>query len=56
MNSTTNPNTEDVNLLTAIEVNKDAFRNMRNPDITINPPRGPVRCPIRIQKKDKAIK
>ena len=51
-----NPNAEAVNLSTAIEVNRNALRDFKNPDVTINPPKGPVKCPVRNQKKDKAIK
>ena len=51
-----NPNAEAMNLSTAMEVNKNALKDFKNPDVTINPPKGPVRCPVRIQKKDKAIK
>ena len=29
---------------------------MKNPDVTLFPPDGPVKCPVRVQKKDKAIK
>lgn len=43
-----NPSAEAQNLGTAIEMSKEVFKDLKNPDVTINPPRGPVRCPIRL--------
>jgi len=51
-----NPNAQAQSLSAALEISTKGLKDIKNPEITIYPPKGPVKCVIRAQKKDKAIK
>ena len=48
-------NMMNYSLAQSYEQNNKSFKG-KNPAYTAFPPIGPVRCPLRLQKKDKAIK